>query len=84
MDIKTSIEVEAFGDFDVSYTDCILVSPDEINVKGFVKNYLSLRGLESESGLPLNMIYDTRKDFIEYAKKNGFFVLKTKKVCFSD
>ena len=84
MQIKTVIEVESFGDFDVIRTECVMVSFEKLIVKTVVKDYCELRGLDSLSGLPENMINDTRDDFIKYLKGIGFFILKTKKVCISD
>ncbi len=84
MDINTAIEIEAYGDFDMKYTECVMVSSENKDVNQIVKDYCSLRGLDSTKGLPSNMLNDTTNDFINYLKKLGFSKLNTKSVCFSD
>lgn len=84
MEIKTAIEVEAWGDFDIKYTKCIMVSPDVRDVKHILKTFCDINGLPGMNGLPNNMISDVNDEFIKYLKKEGFKPLKTKKVCFSD
>lgn len=84
MIVNTVISVDAYGDFDVRYTAAILYSEEVRDVKAITKAYCSLRGLESTSGLPYNMLSDTTEDFIKYLKKEGFRELKNNTVCFSD
>jgi hypothetical protein len=85
MEVKTTIEIEAWADYDISYTKYIMVSEEERDVKSIVQAYCSLRGLPSTKGLPDNMLNDLPDDFAEYLRKHeGFKQLKTKKVCFSD
>jgi len=43
MNFKTFIEVQAFGDFDILYTDCIMVSPEKLNVKKLRVNFMRLK-----------------------------------------
>ena len=69
MEIKTAIEVEAWGDFDMRYTKCIMVSPDKRDVKSIVKEFCDINGLPSEGGLPDNMLNDVNDEFIKYLKK---------------
>lgn len=82
----TIIEIEAYSDYDMRYTDCIMVTEEQFDVKGLVRSYCSLRGLPNEtlSGLPDNMLNDTKEDFKKWLKKQGFRILSTKKVCISD
>lgn len=82
--IQTYIEVEAWGDFDVQYTACIMVADEKRDVDSIVKAFCAKNGLPGMKGLPYNMLGDTTKEFIKYLKKEGFRELKTNKVCFSD
>lgn len=84
MDINTAIEIEAWGDFDVKTTKCIMVSEEKLNPKELIKTYCELRGLPGLSGLPYNMLNDTNDDLIIWLKRQGFKQLKTYAVCFSD
>lgn len=85
MEINTSIEVQAYADYDIRYTKCIMVSSDIRNVDDILSTYLKLRGLPSDAhGLPYNMLKDTTDDFIQYLKKEGFEELKTKEIIFTD
>lgn len=74
----------SYGDFDINQTYKIMVSSEKFNVKELVSEYLVLRGLDSTSGLPNNMISDTTIDFVNYLENMGFSDLKRKSVCFSD
>lgn len=84
MEIKTAIAIAAYGDFDVKYTDKVMITEEVRDVKSIVKNYCNLRGIPGTSGLPNNMISDVREDFVKFLKKEGFRELKTTEVCFSD
>lgn len=85
MEINTVIEVQGFADFDVIYTDCIMVSAEKLNVNEIRKTFCSLNGLpENGKGLPINMLYDTTTEFISYLEKNGFTKLNTNKILFCD
>lgn len=84
MEIKTAIAIEAWADFDIRYTDKVMVCEEKRDVNAIVKNYCELRGLPGTSGLPRNMINDTREDFVKFLNKEGFRELKMTEVCFSD
>ena len=86
MEVKTTIEVQAYADYDIRYTKCIMVSEFTINVDDLLERFCISRGLPKPdgSGLPDNMLSDTTDDFIHYLKKEGFKPLKTKEVIFTD
>ena len=86
MEVKTTIEVQAYADYDIRYTKCIMVSPDYRDVKDILKTYCTLRGLPNSEGkeLPNNMFDDTTNDFIKYLKKEGFKELKSTEIYFTD
>lgn len=81
---QTFIEIEAWGDFDVKYTKCIMVVEGQRDVKSLVNTFCIKMGLPGTSGLPSNMINDVNEEFIKFLKKEGFRQLKTNTVCFSD
>ncbi len=82
--MQTFIEIERYGDFDVKYTDCVMVSPIERDVDKIVKDFCEIMGFESTSGLQYSQVYETINAFIDYLGVIGFTKLKTSKVCFSD
>lgn len=81
---NTFIEIQAWGDFDVSYTDCIMFCEGKRDVDSLTKTFCSLNGLPGTKGLPYNMLSDTTEEFKKFLKKEGFRVLKTKQIIFSD
>ena len=80
----TYIEVQAFGDFDILYTECIMVSKDDISTDNIIKDFLDINGLKSTKGLHLNKLRDYTEDFIAYLELLGFEKLKTKQIYFCD
>ena len=85
MEISTVIEVESYGDYDVRYTKCIMVSPVFRHASSLMKNFCEKNGLPlNGEGLPDNMLEDTTNEYIKYLKKEGFKELKTNKACFTD
>lgn len=89
----TFIEVEAFGDFDMKYTEAILYSEEKRDVEEIQKRFCEINGLPGFKDLQYFPAYketysflgDITKKFIEYLKtKEGFKVLKTKSVYFCD
>lgn len=80
----TFIEVKKWGDFSDKYTYMIMYSSEKFNVKNLVKEFCSIYGLESDEGLPFNMLDDTTDEFIKFLKKFGFVSIKTYEVIFSD
>lgn len=82
--INTVIEIQGWGDFDMRYTEVIMVSEQKLDAKLFIKGYCDLRGLPGLDGLPQNMLRDINEDLIKYLKKNGFKPLNTYVVLFGD
>lgn len=80
----TYIEIKKWGDFSDKYTFLIMFTEEKFNVKNLVKEFCSINGLESDEGLPLNMLNDTTDEFIKFLKKCGFKSIKTHEVIFSD
>ena len=78
--IQTTIEIEKLGDFDVSYTDVVMVSPDKRDVKGLVKTFCELNGLKSLGDVPYKRFEDVNEKLIRFLKKEGFRILKTDKI----
>ncbi len=81
---KTVIEVQAFGDFDIKYTDCIMVSEEKKDVKEIIKDFCVFMNIPDIKGLPSNKLYDMTQEFIEYLKMIGFTKLKTTEVYMCD
>lgn len=53
MEFKTVIEVKAFADFDVIYTECVMVSSEELNVKDVMSEFYKIQGITSNKGFGL-------------------------------
>lgn len=81
---NTIIEIEAWGDFQMRYTDCIMASEERLDVKALVRQFCSMEGLPGESGNDSDKLGEINEKFRKFLKKSGFVQLKTKKVCFSD
>lgn len=84
MDTRTYVEIEAWGDFDVRYTKCIMVADGLRDVDYLTKAFCHKNGLPGTEGLSYNMINDANEEFVKFLRKEGFRELKTSKVCFSD
>ncbi len=81
---KTIIEVKAFGDFDIMYTDCIMVSTEKMDVKEVIKDFCVFMNIPDIKGLPDNKLYEITQEFIEYLEMIGFNKLKTTQVYMCD
>jgi len=84
MKISTVIEVQAYGDFDVKQTNCIMVHEDKLNVSEVLKEFHTIQGINSNSGLSSKILRTIIDDFIFFLELKGFNKLKTKEICFSD
>ena len=84
MEINTVIEVQAFGDFDILYTECIMVSSEKHDTKGIFNEFYKLMGIESNTGLGRLILMDIREDFISFLELKGFSKLKTEAIYFCD
>ncbi len=82
--MKTIIEVEAFGDFDVMYTVVIMVSEEKIELSSLQNEFCQIEGIASFKGVPNNRLYETTENYIAFLKLKGFKALATQKVYFCD
>lgn len=78
--VKTAIEVITYGDFDVPYTKCVMVSDTQYNVKQIEKNFCNEIGVNQLSDISDNDSSLYVDMFIEHLKEMGFRVLKTKEI----
>ena len=84
MEINTVIEVQAFGDFDVKYTDCVMVHSEKIDKNEILNEFYQMQGISSNKGLDVRVLYDTTQDFISFLELKGFEKLETQSVYFCD
>lgn len=84
MEIKTAIEVQAFGDFDVKYTDCVMIHSDKMDKNEILKEFYGIQGITSNKGLDDRKLYDITQDFISFLELKGFKRLETQSVYFCD
>ena len=84
MEINTVIEVQAIGDFDIVYTECIMVSSDKHNANELFKEFYELMGIESNEGLSMRYQREMTEDFIAFLELKGFSKLKTEQIYFCD
>lgn len=80
----TIIEVQAWADFDILYTDCIMYHPDKLVIDEIKKDFCVIMKIESFKGLECSILHDTKEDFIAYLQMAGFKKLTTNKIYFSD
>jgi hypothetical protein len=82
----TIIEVQAFGDFDMLYTECIMVSGGKHEKEELIQEFCVISGLDSTDGkgLKYNMLREVTSDFIAFLSLKGFVKMETQKVYFSD
>ena len=81
---NTIIEVEAFGDFDVVYTKCIMVSEEKLDTNIIIKEFCEFANIPSIKGLPYNKLNHYTDEFIVYLEMIGFTVLKTTQIYMSE
>lgn len=79
----TFIEVEAYGDFDVKYTVCIMYNPLDLDVYEIKREFRKLKGLKSFSGI-IGSMASLTDEFIAFLSLKGFTSVKTHKISFSD
>lgn len=84
MEINTIIEVQAFGDFDVIHTVCIMVHSDKIDKNEIMEEFYQIEGIPSNTGLEGRCLYDITQNFIAFLELKGFKKLKTQTVYFCD
>jgi hypothetical protein len=82
---KTVIEVKAFGDFDIMYTMCIMVSTEKMIVQDIIKDFCEMMEIPSIKGLPWNTnFYEMTEEFVTYLELRGFSKLQTTEVYLCD
>ena len=84
MELNTFIEVQAFGDFDIKYTDCVMVHSDKIDKNEILKEFYQVQGIISNTGLDYRQLYNITQDFISFLELKGFKRLETQSVYFCD
>ena len=84
MEFKTIIEVQAFGDFDMKYTECIMVSPEKFHINSLYKEFYDLMGIKSNKNLDVRKLRDITEDFISFLELKRFKRLHTDKMYFCD
>ena len=84
MNIKTVIEVQAYGDYDICQTVAIMVSEEKINEKIIIQEFYNTMGICSNSGLSEKVLSTISEDLICFLEMKGFTELKTHVIRFSD
>lgn len=84
MNINTFIEVQAFGDFDQIYTECIMVHSDKMNKDEILKEFYHIMGISSNVGLDYRIIRGLIEDFVSFLEMKGFKKLETEIIYFCD
>lgn len=51
MELNTFIEVQAFGDFDIKYTDCVMVHCEKMDKNEILEEFYQVQGITSNKGL---------------------------------
>jgi|GEM_PF-4641606 len=81
----TYIEIQGWGDFDVRYTDCIMVSPDFHNFPFLDKEFFELEGINSFKGLDYRKLREHTANYISFLELKGFKKLKmNREILFCD
>ena len=76
----TAIEIIGLADFDIAYTESIMVSEETLNAKDLAKSFCRENNIKNLSELPLGTSYDVRDNFKQYLRKIGFKQLKTTQI----
>jgi hypothetical protein len=84
MNIKTAIEVKAWGDFDILYTVCVMIYSEKVNKDEILKEFYQIQGISSCDGLSYKKLSTITEDFIAFLELKGFKKLRTHEVYFSD
>lgn len=84
MVIKTSIEIQAYADFDIPYTRCIMVSNVDYNPTDLLNEFYQIFGITSTSGLTYKQLSTVTDDYIAFLELKGFKSLPTCTIIFSD
>jgi hypothetical protein len=84
MEINTVIEVKGTGDFDMTYTDCVMVHTDKLNVDEITKEFYQIQGITSNKWLDYRELHNITQDFISFLELKGFSRLETEVMYFCD
>ena len=84
MNKNTVIEIEAFADYDISYTVCVMVHSEKIDKDILLNEFYNIEGIKSNEGLDYNKLYAITGNFIAFLELKGFTKLETEKICFTD
>lgn len=82
MELSTFIEVQDFGDFDVKYTNCIMIHSDKVDKDEILKEFYQIQSITSNIGLNNNQLQNITENFIQFLELKGFKRLETQKVYF--
>ncbi len=82
--MKTIIEVNEYGDFNVLTTRCIMTSEEHFTMFDLKAEFCKNEQIESFTGLPYDKLTEYTNKFVEFLKNKGFKPLVTKSVYFCD
>lgn len=80
---ETKIEVKSLGDFDIPYTEVIMVLKEKIDPEIIIKEFLDMEGIKSTQGIDCRDVRKITEDFIVFLKLKGFSKLNTYEVLFT-
>lgn len=83
-EMSTFIEVQSYGDFDIKYTNCIMVHYDKLDKIEILNEFYKLQGITSNEGLDYKILSTITEDFICFLELKGFKKLQTQSVYFCD
>jgi hypothetical protein len=86
MEVKTTVFVQAYGDFDVRYTKCTLVHSEYKDITHLREIFAMRKGIKPSFQGNSYMELDTlTTEFIQFLiKEEGFQHLKGKEIYFTD
>jgi len=84
MVITTIIEIQAYADFDIPYTKCIMTSDIFYNPTDLLKEFFQIQGITSTDGLDIRELTTITDDYITFLELKQFKKLHTFKTLFSD
>jgi hypothetical protein len=82
--IRTAIEIQAFADFDIPYTRCVMTSNNVFNPTDLLNEFFQINGITSTSGLDYRKLTTITDDYIAFLELKDFKMLPTFKTIFSD
>lgn len=82
--METIIEVQAFGDFDIMYTECVMVSDIKFDINELQKEFCEIENIPSFHDLQRSSFYELTYSFIVFLELKGFKKLQTTPMYFCD